>query len=251
MAAMKALVLMAAELGLACALLAGSAQASVTIGGTRVIYPLDQREVTVKLANDSKNPSLVQVWMDDGNADSKPGEVKVPFVITPPIFRMEPGKTQTLRVIFSGDAGLPQDRESVYWLNVLDIPPKARPKPGVNSLQFAFRTRIKVFVRPRKLPGRVEEAPRQLQWKLVAAPQGNGQALSVSNPTPYYVSFSEINVVEGSQTWRNETGGMVPPQGTAVIAVPKMQAVSDKAIVRFTAINDYGGSLSGDAPLGQ
>jgi chaperone protein EcpD len=26
--------------------------------------------------------------MDDGNADAKPGEVKVPFLITPPIFRM-------------------------------------------------------------------------------------------------------------------------------------------------------------------
>jgi chaperone protein EcpD len=69
-------------------LLAGSAAASVTIGGTRLVYPLDQREVTVKLNNDSYVPSLVQVWMDDGNADAKPGEVKVPFLITPPIFRM-------------------------------------------------------------------------------------------------------------------------------------------------------------------
>ncbi|GAB2874224.1 fimbrial chaperone [Paraburkholderia jirisanensis] len=248
---MKALVQMAVGCSLVTALFAGGASASVTIGGTRVIYPLDQREVTVKLENDSKNPSLVQVWMDDGNAESKPGETKVPFVITPPIFRMEPRKTQMLRVIFSGDATLPQDRESVYWLNVLDIPPKAEPKADVNSLQFAFRTRIKVFVRPKKLSGSVDEAPRQLEWKLVAAPQGNGQALSVSNPTPYYVSFSEIDVVEGSQTWRNETGGMVPPRGTAVIAVPKLQAVSGKATVRFTVINDYGGALPGDAPLRQ
>jgi len=248
---MKALVQMAVGCGLVAALLAGDASASVTIGGTRVIYPLDQREVTVKLENDSKNPSLVQVWMDDGNAESKPGETKVPFVITPPIFRMEPRKTQMLRVIFSGDTTLPQDRESVYWLNVLDIPPKAEPKADVNSLQFAFRTRIKVFVRPKKLSGSVDEAPRQLEWKLVAAPQGSGQALSVSNPTPYYVSFSEIDVVEGAQTWRNESGGMVPPRGTAVISVPKMQAVSGKATVHFTVINDYGGALSGDAPLRQ
>jgi chaperone protein EcpD len=141
--------------------LMGAAQASVTIGGTRVIYPLDQREVTVKLENDSKNPSLVQVWMDDGNADSKPGEAKVPFAITPPIFRMDPRKSQMLRVIFSGDTTLPLDRESVYWLNVLDIPPKAEQKADMNSLQFAFRTCIKMFVRPPKLPGSPDEAPRR------------------------------------------------------------------------------------------
>ncbi|MFC0399724.1 fimbrial biogenesis chaperone [Paraburkholderia rhizosphaerae] len=233
------------------ALLANSSHASVTIGGTRVVYPLGQREVTVRLENDSKSPSLVQVWMDDGNADSKPGEIKVPFLITPPIFRMDAHKTQTLRVIFSGDTTLPQDRESVYWLNVLDIPPKAEQKADTNTLQFAFRTRIKVFVRPPKLPGSPEEAPRQLEWKLVPAPQGKGQALAVSNPTPYFVSFSEVGVVNGSQTWRNETGGMVPPRGTAVITVPNMNSVPGSSTVHFTAISDYGGALTGDAPLHQ
>jgi len=126
---MKSLVQTAIGFCIVGALLAGSASASVIVGGTRVVYPLDQREVTVRLENDSKNPSLVQVWMDDGNADAKPGETKVPFLITPPIFRMEPRKTQMLRVIFSGDTSLPQDRESVYWFNVLDIPPKAERGP--------------------------------------------------------------------------------------------------------------------------
>ncbi|MGE8475823.1 MAG: molecular chaperone, partial [Paraburkholderia hospita] len=121
---MKTMGRLLAGVGVACALFAGVAQASVTIGGTRVVYPLDQREVTVKLNNDSRAPSLVQVWMDDGNVDTKPGDSKAPFVITPPIFRMDAGKSQTLRVMYSGDA-LPQDRESVYWLNVLDVPPKA------------------------------------------------------------------------------------------------------------------------------
>jgi chaperone protein EcpD len=187
---------MAMGIGFACALLAGNAQASVTVGGTRVVYPLEQREVTVKLDNDSLAPSLVQVWMDDGNQDAKPGEIKVPFVITPPIFRMDPKKAQTLRMMYSGEA-LPQDRESVYWLNVLDIPPKATASPDANILQMAYRTRVKVFVRPARLPGKPEDAPAQLSWKIAAAPDGNGQAVSVSNPTPYYVSFSEVDVEDG------------------------------------------------------
>ncbi|KAE8762034.1 fimbria/pilus periplasmic chaperone [Paraburkholderia madseniana] len=236
--------------GFACALLAGNANASVTIGGTRVVYPLDQREVTVKLENDSGTPSLVQVWIDDGHPDAKPGEIKVPFVITPPIFRMDPKKSQTLRVIYSGEA-VPTDRESVYWLNVLDIPPKADNKDNANLLQLAYRTRIKVFVRPPKLAGKPEDAPAQLSWKVTAAPGGKGEALSVSNPTPYYVSFSEVDVESGGHTYKNEQGGMVAPHATEVMPVAQMNAVAAGAKVHYTAISDYGGPMPGDATLGQ
>jgi chaperone protein EcpD len=247
---MKLLKKMTMGIGFACALLAGSAQASVTIGGTRVVYPLEQREVTVKLDNDSNSPSLVQVWMDNGNADAKPGDIKVPFVITPPIFRMDPKKAQTLRVMYSGDA-LPQDRESVYWLNVLDIPPKADAAADANVLQLAYRTRIKVFVRPAKLPGNPEDAPAQLNWKIAASPNGKGQAVSVSNPTPYYVSFSEVDVESGGHTFKNERGGMVAPHATEVLPVEKMNAVTSGAKVHYSAISDYGGAIAGDATLGQ
>jgi chaperone protein EcpD len=249
-AMMKTMHRWMAVASLAGALFAGVAHASVTIGGTRVVYPLDQREVTVKLENDSRNPSLVQVWMDDGNADSKPGETKVPFVITPPIFRMDPQKSQTLRVIYSGEA-LPQDRESVYWLNVLDIPPKAASSADANTLQFAFRTRIKVFVRPPKLPGRPEEAPRLLDWKVVPAPDGKGQALAVSNPGAYHVSFSTIDVTANGHTYRNDNGGMVAPHSTQTFAVPQMTGVQASAKVHYVAISDFGGSIEGDASLGQ
>jgi chaperone protein EcpD len=222
----------------------------VTIGGTRVVYPLEQREVTVKLDNDSNAPSLVQVWIDDGNANAKPSEVKVPFVITPPIFRMDSKKAQTLRVMYTGDA-LPQDRESVYWLNVLDIPPKSADSSNANTLKLAYRTRIKVFVRPGKLPGKAEDAPPQLTWKIAASPDGKGQAVSVSNPTPYYVSFSEVDVESGGHTFKNEQGGMVAPHSSVVLPIANMNAVAAGAKVHYTAINDYGGPINGDAALGQ
>jgi chaperone protein EcpD len=237
-------------IGLVCALLSGGVHASVTIGGTRVVYPLEQREVTVKLDNDSSAPSLVQVWMDDGDANAKPGDIKAPFVITPPIFRMEPKKGQMLRVMYSGEA-LPQDRESVYWLNVLDIPPKAEAAGDANMLQLAYRTRIKVFVRPAKLAGQPEEAPAQLSWKITASKDGKGQEVSVSNPTPYHVSFSEFNVESEGHTFKNERGGMVAPFATEVLPVEKMNAVSAGAKVHYSAISDYGGAIAGDATLGQ
>lgn len=46
-----------------------SAFASVTIIGTRVIYPATEKEVTVRLDNHGNQPALVQAWIDNGNPD--------------------------------------------------------------------------------------------------------------------------------------------------------------------------------------
>ncbi|TCG06052.1 molecular chaperone EcpD [Paraburkholderia steynii] len=232
---------------LAAVMAAGAAHASVTIGGTRVVYPLDQREVTVKLTNDSRNPSLVQVWLDSGDVNAKIDESKTPFVITPPIFRMDAGRSQTLRIIYSGDA-LPRDRESVFWLNVLDIPPKAVPKPDVNTLQLAYRTRIKLFARPPTLPDTPDDAPRQIEWKVVPAEEGKGQALLLSNPTAYHVSFSKITVTANGQRYEYDAGGMVVPHGKETIAIPTMEGIQSGQI-HYIAINDFGGAIEGDAVI--
>ncbi len=247
---MKSINRIACGLGLVAALLAGSAGASVTVGGTRVVYPLENREVTVKLTNDRAEPSLVQVWMDKGNADAKPGEASAPFVITPPIFRMDSKKSQTLRMMYTGDA-LPQDKESVFWLNVLDVPPNTAKNTDVNTLQFAFRTRIKVFARPKGLPGTPDEAAGKVSWTLVPAVDKKGFDVKATNPTAYYVSFSEIDVVSGSQTFKNDIGGMVEPRGTAQFPIKNLNAVPANAHVRYKAISDFGGALPFDLPLAQ
>lgn len=245
---MKSISRIACGLGLVAALLAGNANASVTIGGTRVVYPLENREVSVKLTNDRAEPSLVQVWMDKGNADAKPGEAGAPFVITPPIFRIDSHKAQTLRVMYSGDA-LPQDKESVFYLNVLDIPPKAAKASDANTLQFAFRTRIKVFARPKGLPGSPDEAGGKLTWAVVPAADHKGFDVKATNPTPYYVSFSAIDVVSGAQTYKNDIGGMVEPRGSAQFPVKNLNAVPADARVKYKAISDFGGALPFDLPL--
>ena len=130
----------------ACASASMSAQASVVIGGTRVIYPGSAREVTVRLNNVGRDPSLVQVWGDRGDASVLADEADAPFVIMPPIFRIEPAGSQALRMTYTREP-LPQDKETVFWLNVLDIPPSP-PSTGAgdaNLMQIAVRTRIKIF----------------------------------------------------------------------------------------------------------
>ena len=113
-----------------CLTAAHYAAAAVVVDGTRVVYPAAKREVTINIRNPGATPSLVQAWLDAGDPHAKPGESKVPFVLTPPLFRIDPTKVQSLRLVYTHDP-LREDRESLFWLNVLDIPPRAAANPDV------------------------------------------------------------------------------------------------------------------------
>ena len=228
------------------------AQAGVIINSTRVVYPAKGREVTVRLDNKGQRPALVQVWMDNGDDSATPDKIDVPFILTPPIFRMDPGKQQAVRMAFVGQP-LASDNESLFWFNMLEVPPKADAKDGEgnerNLLQFAFRTRIKVFYRPSGLPYDVNDAPSKLSWKLVSG--GTGYALEVNNPSPYYVSFEKVELHDGARSYsrgtsENANDSMAAPGGTTRFPLPDLKAApAAGAQVEFTTISDFGARIPG------
>ncbi len=188
---------------------APASHASVVIGGTRVIYNAKERETTVKLTNEGKVPALTQAWLDNGDPKAAPSAINVPFTVTPPVARIDPGRGQTLRIIYTGEP-LPQDKESVFWLNVLEIPPKpSGDEADANKLQLAFRTRIKFFFRPSGLKGEPGEAPAQLVWRL--APSGKQPALEARNPTPYHVSIVGVRFPAEAGPPRARMGSWLAP----------------------------------------
>lgn len=218
---------------------AGRADASVVINGTRVVYPAQDKDVTIKFGNEGTKPSLVQVWLDAGDEKSTPDTAKVPFTIASPIFRLDPSKGQAVRVMYTGEP-LPTDKESLFWVNMLEVPPKAENNDGRNLLQFAFRTRIKLFFRPAGLPGDAGAAPDKLIWKLAAGEGGHGVALQVSNPTPYYVSFAHVGLKVGDKSIVGD-GGMVAPNASATFPVKELSSrPSGDVQVQITTINDFG-----------
>ncbi|WP_448681695.1 fimbria/pilus periplasmic chaperone [Pseudomonas nicosulfuronedens] len=231
--------------GLAAAFLGTGlpAQASITIANTRVIYNAPDKEVTVRLNNSGTTPALVQSWLDKGDPTASPSAIELPFVITPPVARVDPGKGQTLRILHTGGA-LPQDRESVFYLNVLEIPPKAADADGANKLQLAFRSRIKFFFRPQGLVGTALEAPAKLSWKRVQ--NGTQTLLEITNPTAYHVSLALIEVTSGA---RFDDGVMVGPGQTLRVALKGAASSAAGSTVHYRAISDYGGSIEGTAPL--
>ncbi|SAK42387.1 pili assembly chaperone [Caballeronia pedi] len=221
------------------------AHASVVIAGTRVVYNAADSEVTLKLTNIGKNPALTQVWLDKGDASVDPSRLDLPFLLTPALARIEPGKSQTIRISYTGEP-LAQDRETLLWLNMLEVPPKpVAAQAGANYVQLAFRSRLKFFFRPAGLPGDANDAPGKLTWRLVTE-QGKS-VLQVSNPTPYHVTIIEAHIGAGDHAPKFDEGDMVAPHGQASLPLTGMAPADGK--VSFTTLNDYGGAMKYEAAL--
>ena len=230
---------------LALCLVATTVNASVVIGGTRVIFPAKDGEVTVRMTNQSTTPALVEAWIDSGDVHSTPDKVNTPFLITPPLFRMEPNRDQSLRILFThSEQPLPADHESVFWLNVLEIPPKPSGAQfqDKNYLQLAIRSRLKLFYRPAGLAGDPVKAPNELHFKAVS--DAGSVALVIHNPTPYYVTISQITVNVGG-TSHKAGPGMVAPLSDLRLPVTDLKQVPDAgSAIQYDCINDYGANVA-------
>lgn len=220
-----------------------SVQASVVINSTRIVYPQNDKEVTVRLESKNQTPVLVQTWLDDGDEHSTPDLAGIPFVVTPPIFRMEPGKQQVVRLAFTGET-LPSTQESLFWFNLLEVPSQSQDAQQSNQLQLAFRSRIKLFFRPQSLPYSVEAAPGKLNWRRVSTEQG--LALEVHNPTPYHVTFEQIDVLAAGQRHVREPAAsgaenMVLPGGRNRFEFPRLETpLNTPVTIEFQALDDFG-----------
>lgn len=237
-----------AVVGLGLSQVAQVACAGVVISGTRQIYPEQRREITIQLSNDDQQaPRLVQAWVDAGDQHQARELSDVPFSLSPPVFRLDAGKGQAMRLAYNKEP-LPRDRESLFWLNVLEVPARvdefdpSTEESERNHLQFAFRIRTKVFFRPTGLPGKADEAPTQLRFSLQR--NAKGVVLQVQNPSAYHVTFNEIAVSMGAQPGARVLpveAGMVVPHGTLSLPIREAVAVIPAgAEVHFKYINDYG-----------
>jgi P pilus assembly chaperone PapD len=154
---------------------------------------------------------------------------------------MEPNRDQSLRILFThSEQPLPTDRESVFWLNVLEVPPKpSGPQfQGKNVLQMAIRSRLKLFYRPADLAGDPQKAPVELSFK--AASEAGSAALVVHNPTAYYVTIGEITVNVGGTPHKVDSG-MVAPRSDLRVAIPDLkQAPGAGDAIQYNCITDFG-----------
>lgn len=226
----RSFVRVLAGVAIACAM--ATAHAGVVIEGTRVVFPAEQREVPVRMSNQRDYPVLVEAWIECPQASDADASVacRAPFALAPPLFRLDPGKGQTLRIFQSPDAA-PRDREALYYLNVRDIPPKTEG----DGVSIAFRSRLKLFHRPPGLAPQAKDAPQKLRWHAAAS------SVRVDNPTPYFVTVVAIEPAGGNA--QQLDGVMVAPFASVDIALDDGNTLRASQALHFTIVNDLGGAV--------
>ncbi|WP_147194234.1 fimbria/pilus periplasmic chaperone [Pantoea sp. MBD-2R] len=217
---------------------ANSVYANVIIHSTRIIYPENEKEIVVSLENKGTKPALVQSWIDDGNTNAKIKQMDVPFIILPPVSRIEPSQGQSLRISYTGKS-LPADRESVFWFNNLDIPPASENKSG-NEMQMAFRSRIKLFFRPNAIKGTTSN--EAVEMLLVTYPDEKRKKINIQNNSPLYITISSVDILRGEKTVTSLEGKMIPPFSSESY-VTKEIASGEGYTTVISYINDYGAKV--------
>ncbi len=166
-------------------LMAGAAYpvyAAINLDRTRVIFNGSDKSVSVLLENQSKQlPYLAQVWLEDTQGE----KITSPLVALPPMQRIEAGQKSQIRILQLPQAAtLPKDRESLFYFNVREVPPKSDMS---NVIQVAIQSRVKLFYRPAALQDQLKE-----NWQEQLEVFGLSDGLKLTNPTPFYITVGYL-----------------------------------------------------------
>ncbi|MFB6328419.1 molecular chaperone [Pantoea deleyi] len=213
------------------------------INATRLIYPEGASSITVTVRNTlTHQPYLVQASL----SAKQDRQANAPFVLTPPLFRLEPQSTNQLRIAFMGQP-LPADRESVFYLHATAIPASERLDPSrrLNDVQaqlrFGVGSIIKLFYRPASLNGASSSAQGGVKFSRVAG------GLKLSNPSPFYINLAGLTADGNRLPLDTPDSLMVPPNGSHIWPVKTLLPAQTR--VQWQTINDSGGTDAYSATL--
>ncbi|EFW13162.1 putative gram-negative pili assembly chaperone [Serratia symbiotica str. Tucson] len=166
---------------------------SLKLGASRVIYHSGSNGAMLSVSNQQDYPILVQgkVYAEDKKSAS-------PFIVTPPLFRLEAGQQSRMRIVRTSVADAP-DRESMQWICISGIPPKdtdvwakgntSKPATAVTvNLEISTHSCIKLLVRPSGVKGMPTDVAADLTWKR------QGSKIYAHNGSPFYMNLSSVTV---------------------------------------------------------
>lgn len=209
----------------------GNVNAAIGLDRTRVVFDGSKDAASMTITNNNTQlPYLAQGWIEDEQGN----KITSPLIVLPPVQRLEPGKKSQVKVqALPAVNSLPQDRETVYYFNLREIPPRS---DKANSLQIALQTRIKLFYRPASIVPSQQERSDPWQKQLILTREADD--FQVNNPTPYYITLIDARSSKEGKTSPGFEPLMVPPKGTLKLGV-SAAALGSKPWLTY--VNDYGG----------
>lgn len=211
-------------------LLSASSYGAVTLDRTRIIFPENEKSINIKITNDNPQEAyLAQSWIEDLQGKK---QVHGAILATPPLQRIEANSQSLVRLsmtpLFSQ---LPQDRESVFYFNLREIPPKS---DEANTLQIALQSRVKLFYRPNAI---LDES--QTKWAHKVTLEKTETGYQLNNSTPFNLTVIGFGNTQKQAEQDAFEVVMVPPKSRHHLATPR--AAQRINTLHLTYINDYGG----------
>jgi fimbrial chaperone protein len=204
------------------ALIAGPSLAgSFQVTPLRVELSSQHATDALQVRNDANEPVVIQLqvaaWSQENGRDIyQPSD---DLVATPPIFTMQPGATQVIRVGLL--RGVDEKNELSYRLFLQEVP--SRPKPDFKGLRMALRIGLPVFILPKAkavpvLNWRVEQTaggPLKVDlkndgnahiqvWDFQLSLPGKQQAMAVQQVSSYLLPGQD-------RSWMLVTDPVKPP----------------------------------------
>ncbi|MCS3433177.1 molecular chaperone [Klebsiella sp. BIGb0407] len=216
--------------------LSASCWAGISLDATRIIFSSTDdtsgQSVGIVSSSDSPTPYLIRTQI---LATPYGDQGETPFLVTPSLFRLEPGATNQVRIM-KKNVPLPQDKESVFYLRAIAIPASNKAQAeGKNNIggnvQISTGSVIKLFYRPANLA----MSQQQAMSSLIFTRSENG--VTVYNSSPYYITLNSLKIA-------NTVIPISVKQGNTLIAPMSRQTYSRAPLqgtVEWIAINDYGG----------
>ena len=155
---LKLLTLFALNMTMAVSHASGGMQ----LDRSRIVIENGQTNGSYALTNYYKQPLLVSAGIS--NFDGSRTNI---FAPSPSIYQIKPESTYQAKVIQI--EALPQDRESVFWLNLRTaLGQQTNSSENVNSMEISIGQSIKIFYRPKGINQKCEEVAKSLQWMKTA-----------------------------------------------------------------------------------
>ncbi|EEY7535396.1 molecular chaperone [Escherichia coli] len=202
-----------------------ASQEGISLDTTRVVFDSENDSVSFSVRNTSPNMVfLLKATIGDYFTDDN----KVPFFITPPLNRIDANNNVQFRINKLDSAtALPKDRESLFAINVLAIPPKKDNSKDDSLVQIGLNTRIKLIFRPHEINNKssIDNLPEKLSFTKHA------DGIEIKNPTPYFITIGQISF-NGLPT--KDFVMMLKPFSGTIVHERNVKTIS------FSIINDYG-----------
>lgn len=214
-----------------CLIATQPATAAVSLDRTRIVFSGQDKSISLNISNQNDQlPYLAQAWIEN----DKDEKITSPLIVLPPLQRLEPNARSQVKIqALPESQQLPQDRESLFYFNLREVPPRS---DKANTLQIALQTRVKLFYRPEALAIRSSSSTPPWQEQIRLKRQGDQYV--VDNPTPYYVTLIDAAGSAKGKSIANFEPLMIAPRSQAPLNVGA-SALGNTPVLTY--INDYGG----------